>query len=152
MQTVEWRTTAVEIGHDASPRTGGSATSLSPVRLGEAGAVMVGSMRRRVSKRELIRSPAGSSAQVQARSKAAKQPGARVTGSPAFSFGRNFRQRGGELRPSGPVRRVGGPKPEPAATAARGILYPFRYPPCRTCGSIAIWDRLDVRSIVRFGQ
>jgi len=55
------------------------------------------------------------------RSRAAKKPRARVTGSLAFSFGRNF-----------PAPVMGDLSPSLTATAAAGILYPFRYPSCRT--------------------
>jgi len=49
-----------------------------------------------------------------------KEPGARVTGSLAFSLGRNF-----------PAPVMGDLSPSLTATAAAGILYPFRYPSCR---------------------
>jgi hypothetical protein len=50
-----------------------------------------------------------------------KEPGARAIGSLAFSFGRNF-----------PAPVTGDLSPSLTATAAAGILYPFRYPSCRT--------------------
>jgi hypothetical protein len=63
--------------------------------------------------------------------KAAKKPRGRASRAALRSAsGAISQQRQGELRPNGPGD--GAPKRSLTATAAAGILYPFRYPSCRT--------------------
>lgn len=65
-------------------------------------------------------------------SKAAKGAGGARYRQPCVQLRAQFsQQREGELRPGGPGCE-GELSPSLKATAAAGILYPFRYPSCRT--------------------